>query len=256
MAQQLKHELETVVWPTGSGDLVFGGRGVHVFAGTPNEDQIPPGFPWCLVGIDNGEADVDSPEFITQGYTLLIAAEVAGDPLGEFSIIGGSVADLGKSVGRGVGEVAERVRFAVGNLIGIDGAQIMVSATSTGSPTPLGRGRHLVLDEMSLTALCTSSLHYTAPQSLAVVSGTWTWLGPHCSDRFDFLQYRLVSKTGIVPSTDPTDGTVEYTGTAATVDVVAASGKTFTIFADYNARGGSSVDGSSDPEVGSYVVVA
>ena len=255
MSQQLKFALQTVVWPTGSGAVVFGDRGVFVFAGTPTEEQIPSGFPWCLVGIDGGEADESHPELITQGYTLLMAAEVAGDPLGEHSIIGGSVADLGRSVGRGVGEVAERARAAVENLVGSDGATIMVSASSTGTPSPLGRQLHIVLDELSLSVLCTSRAYYAPPQILAAASGTWTWSGGHCSSRFDFLQYRLVEKAGTTASTDPTDGTVVYTGTPATYVGAATSGNTYTCFADYNARGSSTVDDSSEPEVGSYLVV-
>ena len=256
LAQQLKAELQAVTWPTGSAEVVFGTYGVHVFAGSPTEDQIPPDFPWVLVGIDNAEADEDHPEFLTQGYTLLSAADVAGDPLGEHGIIGGSVADLGASVGRGVSEVAERVRAAVENLTGADGAKILVSAVSTGSPTPFGRGKHLVLDEHTLTALCTSTLHYAAPQLLQLSGSLWTWNGPHCSDRFDFLQYRLVEKTGSTASSTPSDGTVVYTGTTANVTFATTSGRTYTVFADYNARGAATVEGSSDSEVGSFRVVA
>jgi hypothetical protein len=256
MALQLKAELQAITWPTGSGNVVFGTDGVYVFAGRPTTAQVPSVIPFVLVGIDSGETDEDHPEFITQGYTLLSAADVAGDPLGEHGIIGGSVADLGDSMGRGVSEVAERVRAAVENLTGADGAKILVSAVSTGSPSPLADGTYIVIDEHTLTALCTSTLHYAAPQLLQLSGELWTWNGPHCSDRFDFLQYRLVEKTGSTASTDPDDGDVVYTGTTANVTFATTSGRTYTVFADYNARGAATVEGSSDPEVGSYRVVA
>jgi hypothetical protein len=262
LAQQLKNELQTVVWPSGSGDLVFGTRSVHVFAGTPNEEQIPPGFPWCMVGIGTGDADDSHPEFIVQQFTILTAAEVAGDPQGEFALIGGSVADLGKSAGRGVGEIADRVRAAVQNLTGADGVQLLVSSVSTGSPTPIGRGRHLVIDELTVSALCTSQPFYTAPQRLNHNGTAWSWTGTQCSNRFDFLQFRMYSKSGALPSTAPGDGTLVYSGAPAGFTGTSTTGLTYTVFADYNARGATLVgstpviEGSSSPEVGSYKVNA
>ena len=255
MAQQIKHKLTTVAWPGGSTDVVFGLKAVHVFAGSPTEAQIPPGFPWCLVSIESGEADEDHPEFITQNYRLISAVNVAGDPLGAHAIVGGAVSELGKSAGRGIAEIAERVRAAVGNLLGSDGAKIMLSLSSTGTPETLGDGRHLTMDSLTLTALCTSGLHYAAPQIIAHDGTDWTWTGSHCSDRFDFKQYRLVRKSGSSASTSPSDGTVVYTGTPATFTGVKTTANTYTVFADYSARKQTDViEGSSDPEIGSYLV--
>ncbi len=261
MAQQIKHKLKAVVWPlapSGTTEVVFGDQGVTVFAGTPTEEQIPPGFPWCLVGIGTGTADEDSPDLLEQQFALITGVDVAGDPMGEHSIIGGAVADLGKSVGRGIAEVAARVRAAVENLTGADGARIMLSTTSIDTPSALGRGRHLTIDEHTMTAICTSDLQYSAPQVVRHDLGeaeVWNWEGAHCSNRFDFVQYRLVRKAGITASTDPTDGTVIYTGTAATTTQTATSGFTYTVFADYSSRKQTSViEGSSSAEVGSYLV--
>ena len=263
MAQQIKHKLTTVAWTVGATDVVFGTRGVHVFAGRPTEEQIPAGFPWALVGIDGGNADPDHPEFITQTYSILSAADVAGDPMGEQAIIGGSAANLGKSVGRGVGEIAERIRSAVGDLVGSDGSKVLLSLTSTGSPTPIGRGRHLVLDEHTLTALCTSSLHYAAPQHLALTSGSadaWTWQGAHCSDRFDFIQYRFYEHTSIMTGPGAAaSGTpvLVYTGTSAAATRTKVTGRYYHVFADYASRKQSGViEGNSSVEVGSYRVGA
>jgi len=164
IAQQIKHVLATLTWPGGSQDLVFGARGVFVFAGTPTEEQIPAGFPWAMVGLDTGTPDEDQPELIRQGLTILMAAEVAGDPLGEFSMIGGAAADLGKSVGRGILEVMSVARPAIQDLVTSDGAQIMVSSASFGTPATLGGGRHIAVSELNIEALCVSSLHYASPQ--------------------------------------------------------------------------------------------
>lgn len=257
MAKQIQDVLRTMSWPGGSTEKVFGPRGVYVFAGTPTEEQVPPAFPWALIGIDTATADEDHPEVLTQDYTIVTAAEVAGDPLGSNAVIGGSVAELGKSVGRGIAEIDERVRIAVGNLLGVDGAKIKLSTASIGSPTRLGRGHHIAMASLTITAVVTSALHYAAPQLLVYAAGTWTWSGPHCSDRFDFLQYRLVSLAGASPPETPADGTVVYTGSTASFTASRSGSTTYSVFADYNARAGSSVDGSSSgSEVGAYVVVS
>lgn len=255
MALQIKHKLQTVAW-TG-GDVVFGTRGVVVFAGTPSEKQFPPAYPWALVGIGSGAMDADHPEFITQTYGIMIAANVVGDPMGEFALIGSSILNQTSSAGRGVAEVTERARYAVQSLTGADGAKIQLSSTSIGGPFPLGQtGRHIAVQELTLQALCTSQPHYAAPQQIAHDGTTWTWLGAPCSSRYDFLQYRLTRKTGSAASSSPTDGTIVYTGTAASFTGVKSSGNTYTVFADYVLRGGSDPDASSSAVVGSYLVAS
>lgn len=257
MAQQIKHVLQQVRWPIGSQGLVFGTRGsVAVFAGSPTEEQIPPGFPWALVGIDSADVDEDDPGLITQRFALIVAAEVAGDRLGEHAIIGGPARNLGRSAGRGVGEVMERVRFAVEDLNGADGAKIQLSSSSMGAPTAIGNGRHMVLAELGLTAVCTSAADYSAPQQLLWDLGRWTWLGDHCSLRYDFKQFRLVRKTGEEPSRDADDGDLLYTGTDPFWEGQQSAGSTYTVFADYCSRANADIEGSSGPEVGSYRVIA
>lgn len=254
MALQIREELRTVTWPGGSTKLVFG-TGVHVFAGTPTEDQIPARFPWALVGVDGGTADESHPEFLEQSFTILIAANVAGDAIGEQALVGGPTSELGISGGRGAMELAERARSAIQNLTGADGAKVMVTAQSTGVPTLLA-GRHYVLDETTVTALCTSALHYAAPQELSHDGSTWTWEGAHCSDRFDFKQYRIYSHTSIMngPGTAATGTPILLdTVTTASFTGAATSSLFYHVFADYSARQQTGViEGSSGVEVGSY----
>lgn len=254
MALQIRKELQVVTWPSGS--VVFGSRAVFVFAGTPpSEEQIPPSFPFALVSIDAGTPDADHPDLIEQQYSIVTAAEVAGDPLGEFAVTGGAAATLTKSAGRGVAEIAERVRSAVEDLTGADGARILLTSTAIGTPTAFGRGRHIVLDELTLTALCTSRLFYAAPQQIKENLGTWTWVGAHCSNRFDFVQYRLGFRVGVIPPETPADATIIYTGTATTTAHNPSSGRAYAIFADYNLRGQSTPDGSSSgSRIGAFVL--
>lgn len=260
MAMQLRHLLQQATWGDDL-DLVFGANGsVAVFAGLPTEDQIPPGFPWALVGIDSAEMDPDDPDLLRQRFGIMVAAEVAGDRMGELSLIGGAVSGLTGSAGRGLAEVMSRARAAVSKLTGHDGARILVSGVSTNAPQALGRGRHLSMAQIDLEALCTSDPHYTAPQHLRHSGGSWRWYGAHCSARFDFQQFRLVRKAGSTPPSSPSDGTVLYTGPLTSWTGAATTGNTYAIFADYNSRGsggaGQTVEASSEPEVGAYRVVA
>lgn len=256
LAQQVKHKLQAVAWPSG-GSLVFGEQAVRIFSGEPTEETIPPQRPFALVGIGGSQADPDDPDLLEQTFTVVVVAEVGGDPVGEHAIVGGPVADMSRSAGKGVAELAERARYAIQALTGADGARILISATTSGGTQAIGAGKHVSMLELSVSALCTAQPHYTAPQRIRYTdSGTlWEWAGAQCSQRFDFWRYRLVKKSGAAPSSTPADGTVVYTGTTASAVVSSEQGYTFTVFADYDARGRGTVEGSSDPERGSYLAV-
>lgn len=253
LAQQLKHMLQTVAWDDGSGEVVFGTQGVFVAAGDVQEDSIPPAFPFALVTIDNGTPDPDEPSLIRQTFSIAIAVEVSGDPIGEHSVIGSSRSDLGKSVGAGIAEVAERVRFAVQKIATIDGAPIVVSGSGVSAPKPVGRGRHVAMESYTLDALCTSQPVYSAPQHVSRFGEALRWDGTLCSPRFDFLRYRVAWKAGATAPASPADGTVVYTGTAQECALTFAGNRTYAVFADYDPRGNGSVAASSAAVVGSYV---
>ena len=256
LAQQIKHLLEQATWPVEGGEVVFGDRGsVVVFAGAPTEEQIPAGLPFCLVGIDNASFDDEDPNHLTQEFTITVAAEVAGDPMGEHALIGGSTSSLAHSAGRGVAEVSEQVRRAVQDLTGADGAMVQLSGAATSAPQLLGRQRHIALQDLTLSAVCTSTAYYSPPSRLRWSAGVWRWDGDHCSDRFDFSEFILMRKQGTQASVDPDDGTQIYHGHNTEYEAVKSNGYTYTVFATYSSRGNAVIDGISDPETGSYRVV-
>lgn len=256
MAQQLKHELQLVKWPGQGGEVVFGSNGaVRVFAGVPTEEQMPPSFPFAMVGIGSGLPDDDDPNLISQTFTILSAVMVKGDPMGEYAIIGGSTSDLLSSKGRGSAEVSERARSAVVDLIGGDGDKITVNSTATSTPALL-TGHHIVVEEFEVTVLCTSQLHYAQPQEFANSGSTWTWAGAQCSSRFDFMQFRIGSITGSTPKVDPNDTDIVATVVVPTVTGLSPTvGEAYSVFADYSSRGQLTViEGSSDgSEVGAFL---
>ena len=83
LAQQIRHELQLVSWEQGSADLVFGSRGVLVYAGALSEEQHPPGFPFALVTVGSGSPDPDDPDLIEQQFGIIAAVQVVGDPMGQ-----------------------------------------------------------------------------------------------------------------------------------------------------------------------------
>lgn len=256
LAQQLKATLAAVRWPDASAAVVFGPRSVLVFAGAPSDEEAPPGFPFALVTIDAGTPDADDPDLILQQFTIVTAVEVAGDALGEFAVIGSATADLGKSAGRGVAEVSERVRAAVQDLTGIDGAAMVVSGTGVTAPASLGRGKHLAFDETTVTALCTSQPFYAPPQQVKVNGSVVSWRGVHCEARFDFLRYRIGYVVGSTPAETPAEcaGFI-YTGTHREAAVSIVPGRAYSVFADYDARGTGTPSGSSSGRaVGAFLV--
>lgn len=254
-AQQIKHQLELVTWPDGSGDVVFGSGGsVLIVAGDIDEKEIPPGFPAAVIRVENGVADEDHPDLWQQTFSVLTLAEVAGGALGEFALIGGARPDLGKSAGAGVLELGARVRAAVENLTGADGARVQLSASTTAAARTIAPGRHVAFDELTLSAVCTSAPYYEAPQRARVAGSAWSWTGAHCSSRFDFVQFTLAYNLGSTPPASPDDAAgVVWSGTEESTTHNPGTSRAYVVFADYAQRG-STASNSSSPVLGSYVL--
>lgn len=252
MAQQLRHELATVTWPD-STDVVFGEHSVLVYAGALAEDQHPPAFPFALITIGAGTADPDDPDLIEQTFGVLIATEVAGDPMGEHAIIGGARA-TGSRANAGIAEIAERVRYAIERLTFFSGGSVVVSGQGTGSPATLGKSRHVVFDEYRVAAWCTSRPVYTAPQQLRLVGDTWSWRGDQCSARYDFIDFALgfAAGTDAPGAADDFDG-YAFTGTADETSAVPVPGRVYGIVARYGSRGAQ--EATSPLIVGATLIV-
>lgn len=255
MAQQMRHVLAAATWPESPGDLVFGDRLAFVLAGLPEEDELPGAFPFVLVNIGGGTVDPDEPDLIEQTFDVLTVADVPGGRMGEQALIGGAKSERGTSANRGVLELNDRVRAALKDLRGVDGAALQLHATATAAPVKLGRGRHLAIGESTFTGWVTAAPSFTPPSRLNRSGANWTWAGAQCSARFDFIRYRLGYVAGSTPAQSPDDlDAVVYTGATAAVTVAAVAGKAYSVFADYGARGGSNIEGSSDGrEVGAFL---
>jgi len=266
MAQQIKKELQAVAWPGGAAEVVFGLQAgqVRVVAGAPTEDQMPTTYPAAWIVMGDGSPDEDHPELIDQNFRIITGAQSYGDKDGEHSIIGGPSPNLGASDNRGILEIAERVRNAIGDLTGADGAKMQLVATALDTPFAVGPLSHITFDDLTVAALCTTDLNYDEPQQLVRAGTAWSWQGTHISDRFDFRRYTLGYKAGTTvddaAATLADITTTVYQNTTAATTHTAVSGQVYSVFAEYNARsgtGGSTTDGSSaGNRVGAFVIEA
>jgi len=255
LAQQIKHELSLLRWQQGSADLVFGSRSVFVFAGVPPSDEtMPAGFPFALISLDEATADDDEPSLLLQTVSVVSVVEAYGDELGEFAVIGGARPDLGKSAGAGIAEVSERVRYALQNVTAYDGASIQVSAQGMSAPQPLGKGRHLAYDQLTVQALCTSQPLWSAPQQVSYANGIFRWAGQQCSSRFDFVGYRLGYQVGSTPT-----GAWTAVGDVVMYEEIAHTPqpqRVYSVRAQYDPRATGAATEQSDADArGAYVAL-
>jgi hypothetical protein len=140
------------------------------------------------------------------------------------------------------------VRSAVQRLTGADGAPLIVSGAATAAPYALANGRHVVAEQFTVTAWCTSQPNNQPPQLFRLVGDTFSWFGEQCSSRFDFLQFRVGYVTGTVPAAAAADFEgVAYTGTVPFSAVAPLPGRTYSVVADYHPRGLTTPEASSDP---------
>jgi hypothetical protein len=260
----VKHLLASHAWTSTATDYVFGARGVRVIGGTLGEEAHPDSFPFAVVTMgSSSRPDDDSlPESATlhdQQISVVVAVMAQGDKLGEQAVIGGPRPSYSKSEGAGVAEVMERVYDAVSGLTGANGAGVTISTTGvSGVQTLSGQHRHIAFEEMTLTCAVTQAAFYAAPQHLRQVSSNVEWAGSDCKSRFDFQDFELGYMSGGNPAASPSvDGwtQVATTSNLSTAHTM-ASGRTYSVFARYKPRGGSSATHFSHVEVGSYKAIS
>lgn len=258
MAQQIRAVLAAATWPESGGELVFGDRQVYVVAGAPDDKELPPSAPFALVHLGVGTADPDDPNLIAQEFTVLTVSDVPGGRMGEAALVGGSKSSGGSSANRGVLELNDRVRAALKDLRGADGANLFLHTSATGAPIRLGAGRHAAVGETRFSGWVTAEPEFEPPSRFALSGSTWSWDGSACEARFDFVQYRFGYKNGSVPASSPDDPgfvTLE-TPTSSPYVRNPGAGLAYSIFAEYSQRGRADfLDGSSrGDEIGAFLL--
>ena len=261
--QQVKHLLAAHEYTAGASDFVFGARGVRIIGGSIGDDAHPDSFPFAILtlGTSSRPDDDSLPEGATlhdQQIGIVVAVMSHGDKLGEQSVIGGPRSSLTASEGSGVAEIMAEVYDAVGGVTGANGAGVSIQTMGVaGTQNLTGQHRHIAFQEMTITCAVTQAEFYAAPQHLRQVSSNVEWAGNHCKTRFDFQDFEFGYVSGSTPATQP--GGDSWTQVATTTNLTTAhtmtSGRTYSVFARYKPRGGSTATHFNHVELGSYKVI-
>lgn len=248
--RQAKYLLKAATWPDGAAQRVWPPESVRVTAGPIEPLESDVRFPLCLLSGSNERADEADPDLVALTLSATLVAQAEGGDFAERAVLGSPrAAGQGKSIGRGVLDLAERARDALGRLTGANGCPAVlvhdgdVEAEQAGSV-------YLVAKRLSFRALGTIQPLYDAHRFLAaqalgggVVRLTWR-LAPTRFDMFDGAGVRLKPviryAAGATAPTSPTAGTgvTIATATAETVDATVGAGqKSFALFAAYTESG-------------------
>lgn len=215
LAKQLRYLLRSRTWPDAGGALIWSNR-VHCSNGMPEDQYTHLGSPAVLVGVNDSEADSQSPGYRRQIFTLTYWCQVAGDVRGENALIGANRTNGAlSSSGRGILEYTEELSRTLRQIQETLGVKIVARHTSdVGTGIVKGLG-YVAMRQMVIEAKCSDLRYYHPPLRVAVANlggGQMrvTWVDP--PDRFDgsgrtlFVRY----KAGSAPTSD-TDGTLGAT---------------------------------------------
>lgn len=212
--QQLRFKLLARRWEGSAlSEKVFQESSVIVSVGGDSEAMATLITPTCMIqplGASSDPAHDEEPDLIMQSINVRVTVTVPGDPLGEFSLVGGGRQGQGDSRGRGLLEVEEEVLGAIGELNTIDGIVIYNRAKSEAQAELDDEDRYTALRAYSFEALTTASRFYHPVEKFAAVDAAaagdadLTWI-PSPS-RFDSRGVRILRVAGAVPTLDPADG--------------------------------------------------
>lgn len=118
ICEQLKYLLRKRKWEDDSGnEKVFN---AFTTGGVPRSAWADIPTPFCIIQPKTGKADPEDPNLWDYRFKFVIIAEVEGDSLGEFAMMGGArTGGQGSSDGRGLLELEEEL-FKALNLLSTD----------------------------------------------------------------------------------------------------------------------------------------
>jgi len=212
--QQIRFKLLSRRWegdPIGS--LVFQQSSVIVSVGGEEAAMATLITPTCVIqplGASSDPAHDEEPDLIMQNINVRLTVTVPGDPIGEYSLIGGGRQGQSDSRGRGLLEVEEEILAAIAELNTIDGIVIYNRAKSEAQAELDDNDRYTALRAYSFEALTTASRFYhpvitfVAADAAAAGDADLTWIPSPA--RFDSRGVRILRVAGAVPTLDPADG--------------------------------------------------
>jgi hypothetical protein len=256
LSKQFRYLLRKTVWPDVGGGLIWSQR-VHITNGMAQSEYAMLGSPSVLVGVNDNEADAQSPGYRKQTFTFTYWCAVAGDPRGENAMIGANRTGGNlTSSGRGILEYTEELSRLLRQIQETLGVKIISKHTSdvgTGIVPGLG---YVAMRQMLVEAKCSDLRYYHPPLRVKAVGAsghaTLTWADP--PDRFDGVSepIQVIYKAGSSPPTSISDGTaasVVARGVFTQVINLSAGTWSFTVFAGYTDSGAAAVERYSEGPV-------
>lgn len=232
-------------WTDGSAERVFGSVIVTPIPTEQSFDNLS--FPVLLLTPLTGNSDPlhgEEPSLIEYDFEATIIQAVAGDDIGEPTLLGANRTELGSSRGRGLLELEEELFRAANLLNNIDGIRVVStkqSATGANLVADLG---YVAWKDYTFKVLLRDFRFYHSARNLAAnvntdatVSLEWN-LPP--TDRYDLHQMVLRRATGSTPPAEPTDGTGVTLGSDLATSVVdgplASDTYSYSLFAGYDEK--------------------
>jgi len=246
--RQLRYLLREADWSDSPGSPVFG-TSVYVTSGVdPSAAATRLRFPACLIAPGSTQVDEDQDDLDESTIVVTLCASVPGDWTGEAALLGAARAGgAGSSGGRGLLELEEVVRDAVGYLDGQDGIRLQIVGASEPEPTPLEGNTFAVARRIELSAWCRVDRSYPPARGLAATTAGATvalaWTTP--PTRYDLLRMVLRRAAGSTAPTSPTAGTgvTLGSGLATSVNDTPGAGTwSYALFAGYAETGGATPD--------------
>jgi hypothetical protein len=252
LARQIRYNLRLLAWPEAGGQLVFGA--VHCTQGLPEESAHLLRMPFCLISVNEDEADAQNPGYIKQTFTLSYAVQLPGDQYGENALIGANrTAGAAGSSGRGILEISEVIASSLRQTQETTGIKIISRRRTDPKAAELDDMGYVMARQTIIEAKCTDARYYHPPLRVAGAGGvgtaTITWADP--PTRWDGVSrtLRIRRAVGATPPATVTDGSQVADvarGVQTYADAIAAGTYSYTVFAGYSDSGAASNERYSD----------
>ncbi len=250
--QQVAELLRAATWPDAS--LVFAQDAVFSTSWVPEETIASRRFPVAVVQVDGESGDPETGEHSSLAqydFTVTVIVQNFASTYGESAILGSNRNT--QSRGRGLLEVAERVRTTLVQLGPQSGLPIMFRAASAVAPLAVQNLDTAAMISLRFASLGTTFKTWQAPMGLTATGGvgqvSLTWLA---SPRFDALRFVVRRASGSTPPATVADGTgvtlSSDLATSVTNSGLSAGAYAYSLFLLYDDNGDGTADGTSEPQ--------
>jgi hypothetical protein len=254
-ARQLKYLLEAMRWPDGDAKRVI--SKAHVTAGPPDDMLATLRTPFVLISVQPVEPDEEEPELEAAGFDVILVCQADGGEGNQNALMGANrTGGQGASEGRGLLEIEEQVKLAIGRLGGANGVRAQILSTGGTAAERMESGSYVVARRYSVRCWCTVRRHYEAPMYVAATGGAGqiavTWVNP--TARYDSLLPIVRYTSGATAPTSATAGTgatgLTITSASKTITGLSAGTYSVAVFWSYDETGGGSAERYSSQELG------